>query len=240
MIQKDKFKPLLGDWYEKLEPLFDNGEMQKIYSFLKERGDKGHKIFPRPQQTFRAFTETPLSNVKVVMMGMCPYHNVHDNIPVADGLLMGCSNHEKYISPSLEQYYNAVETEFEEGLCLPCIRTGDVSFLSHQGVLMLNAALTVEMGKPGSHNPVWKEFISYLFCEIIGFLDCPVVLLGKEAEHFYGYLGILQWHFSLSHPASASYKGQKWDSEGVFTKVNKILTDKGEDPIKWILDTPPF
>lgn len=153
---------------------------------------------------------------------------------------MGCSNHEKYISPSLDQYYSAIETEFEEGLCLPCIKTGDLSFLSSQGVLMLNTALTVEMGKPGSHNPIWKEFISFLFSSVIGYMDVPVILLGKEAEHFYGHLGILQWHFSLPHPASASYKGNKWDTEGVFTKVNKILKDKGQDEISWILETAPF
>lgn len=86
MIEKEKFRPLLGDWFFHLEPLFDNGEMDKIYAYLKERGNKGHKIFPHPSKTFRAFTETPYSNTKVVMMGMCPYHNLHDNIPVADGL----------------------------------------------------------------------------------------------------------------------------------------------------------
>lgn len=240
MIDKNKFKPLFGDWWEKVEPLFDNGEMDRIYSMIKKRSNSGYKIFPKYDQTLRCFTETPLSNLSVVMMGMCPYHTTIDNIPVADGLMMSCSNHEGYIAPSLDQFYNGIEEEFKDGLCLPCVRTGNLDFLAKQGVLLLNAALTVEMGKPGSHNKLWEAFTTHLIGEVIGNTNVPVILLGREAERFYPYLAPFQWYFLLSHPASASYKGDVWKTDGVFTKVNTILKNQGKPEIQWILDSPPF
>lgn len=240
MLNKDKFVPLFGDWWEKIEPFFEKGGFDEIYTYLKMRGGKGYHIFPEVSKTYRAFRETPLASLNAVVMGMCPYHNRINGIPVADGLLMGCSNHDHYVAPSLDQYYNAIEEEFKEGLCLPCIRTGDLTYLSSQGVLLLNAALTVEEEKAGSHNPIWKPFIEYLFLEVIGYTEAPVVLMGEKAQFFYGFLGILQWSFCISHPASASYKGQKWSSENAFHGVNKVLEDQGKPHIQWIMDDPPF
>jgi uracil DNA glycosylase len=68
----------------------------------------------------------------------------------------------------------------------------------------------------------------------------PVVFLGKEASKFKRFMGPLTWSFELSHPASASYKNAEWDSEGAFTKVNRVLLDEKKTPIYWLDEDLPF
>lgn len=234
MLDKTKFIDYFGTWWPKIEPLFDNGVMNKIFEFLKSESRSGKTIAPISDNTFRCFKETPLENLKVVMMGMCPYHTIVNGKMVADGLLMSCSNHNNYLAPSLVQFYNAVEEEFNNGLCLPCIRTGDLSYLSRQGVLMFNAALTTEINIAKAHQNIWEPFTEHIM-KIVNMRDIPVIFLGKEAQKFSfdSYR-----HFKISHPASVCYRAQKenWSSEGVFKKVNKLL----DKPIIWAMEEPPF
>jgi uracil-DNA glycosylase len=188
---------------------------------------------------WRCFKETSLDDLKVVVMGMCPYHTFKNDLPVADGLLMGCSVTEQ-VQPSLDQFYGAMEREFYDGLNLSIIKNPDVSFIAHQGVLMLNAALTTEMNKAGSHIEIWEPFIKYLFEEIINHLGVPIVFLGKDAARYKKYTGIFTHVFEVSHPASASYKGTEWDTEGVFTKVNRLLEENNGFSVHWLDVDAPF
>lgn len=236
MLNKENFKPKFGTWYNKIEPLFDNGVMDDIYKVIKEQSKKGIKITPDSDNVFRCFRETPIDKVKVVMMGFCPYHSVVQNKLVADGLLMGCSNHANYIAPSLDQYYGAIEEEFKDGLCLPCVRTGDVSFLAHQGVLMFNSSLTTIVGTAGAHQELWKPFTAHMM-KVFKYLHLPVIFLGNDAAEFSNESNL---HFKLTHPASASRRKIQWNSEGVFKKVNSLLDDWNQKPIQWIMEDPPF
>jgi uracil-DNA glycosylase len=188
---------------------------------------------------WRCFKETSLDDLKVVMVGMCPYHTFKNDLPVADGLLMGCSVTEQ-IQPSLSQFYGAIEREFYNGLNLSIIQNPDVSFLANQGVLMLNAALTTEMNKAGSHIEIWEPFMKYLFEEIINHLGVPIIFLGKDAARYKKYTGIFTHVFEISHPASASYKGTEWDTEGVFTKVNRLLEENNGFSVQWVDIDAPF
>jgi uracil-DNA glycosylase len=173
------------------------------------------------------------------MVGMCPYHTFKNDLPVADGLLMGCSVTEQ-IQPSLSQFYGAIEREFYNGLNLSIIQNPDVSFLANQGVLMLNAALTTEMNKAGSHIEIWEPFMKYLFEEIINHLGVPIIFLGKDAARYKKYTGIFTHVFEISHPASASYKGTEWDTEGVFVKVNRLLEENNGFSVQWVDIDAPF
>jgi uracil DNA glycosylase len=116
----------------------------------------------------------------------------------------------------------------------------NVEYLAEQGVLMLNAALTTEINKAGSHLKIWEPFIKYVFENAIAPSRVPVVFLGKEASKFKRYMPPLTWSFELSHPASASYKNAEWDSEGVFTKVNRVLLDEKKTQIWWLDEELPF
>ena len=237
-MQWEKFKDQFHEsWHAKVRPFIESEECDKIYEFLKKESKRGRKIAPLSSNVFRAFRETSLDNLKVVMMGMCPYHTSIGGEYVADGLLMGCSITGK-LQPSLEQFYDAIERELYEGVKYK--KTPDVSYLASQGVLMLNAALTTEINKAGSHIALWEPFTRYFFEHMIDTAGVPIIFLGKDAAKYERYVPPFTWSFTLSHPASASYKNTDWDTEGVFGKVNKILKDNNNYEIWWLYEEPPF
>lgn len=225
-------------WHAKMKPFIESEECDNIYKFLKSESQRGKKIAPSSSVTYRCFKETSLDDLKVVMIGMCPYHTFINGEPVADGLLMGCSVTNK-LQPSLEKFYQGIETELHDGLNLNYVKNPDVKYLAKQGVLMFNAALTTEMNKAGSHINLWEPFTKYVLEEIISSTGVPIVFLGKDASRYKKYTNPFAWTFTLSHPASASYKQTDWNTEGVFGKVNKVIKDNNNFEIKW-LDEVPF
>lgn len=236
----EKFKPQFHEsWHEKIRPFIESEECDKIYEHLKKESARGKKIAPLSINTFRCFKETPLDELKVVLMGLCPYHTFIQGNPIADGLLMGCTTTGK-LQPTLEQFYGGLETELFHGLCLSMIKDPDVTYLAKQGVLMLNAALTTEMNKAGSHLALWESFIKYLYENIINETQVPTIFLGKEAAKYKKYCAPFTWQFELSHPASASYRGFDWNTEGVFRKVNNIVWENTKDSIQWVQMDEPF
>lgn len=238
----DIFKLKFGTWAPKIKPFFDSGGIEKIYEELKRQGEQGVRIVPDSPDTFRCFRETPINQLVAVICGLCPYHTVIDNVCVADGLMTSCSKTGK-LQPSLEHLYEAFEEEFYDGLCLPCNRNPDLSYLARQGILLFNAALTTIEGKAKQHQGIWAPFTRYIFDEIISLTGVPVVFLGEEARDFSSFLAPEQPSFELSHPASVCYgakKGQKWSSKGVFTKVNSIVYENNGVELLWMLETVPF
>ena len=232
---QDKFHE---SWHPKIKPFIESQECDAIYDFLKTESKRGKKISPLSINTFRCFLETPYDQIKVIMVGMCPYHTFRNDLPVADGLLMGCTITD-YVQPSLEKFYRGIEIDLYNGLAANHSGTPDVTYLAKQGVLMLNAGLTVEANKPGSHNDIWEPFMKYLFQEVFDVIRVPVILLGKEATKIKKYIDPFTWVFEVSHPASAAYSGTEWDPEGAFKKVNKILYDTNAHQVTWLdLITP--
>lgn len=233
---KHQFHP---SWHAKMRPFIESEECDKIYAYLKAESKRGKRVAPLSMHVWRCFFETPLTDLKVVMVGMAPYHTLKNDAPVADGLLMGCSITGQ-LQPTLEQYYSAVEKEFYNGLNLGMIKDPDVSYLAQQGVLMLNASLTVEINKAGSHMDIWEPFIKYLFEEVINHLGVPIIFLGKDAAKYKKYTGIFTHVFELSHPASAAYKNSEWDTEGVFSKVDILLEETNGFTVQWLPIDVPF
>ena len=161
-------------------------------------------------------------------------------MPIADGLLFGCSTTGK-LQPSLSNFYDEIERSVYKGLCLEGEKSPDVTFLAHQGVLMFNASLTTEMNKAGSHMELWEPFIKYIFEEILSIERVPIIFLGKDAAKFKKYIPATLSTFEVSHPASAAYKNEEWDSGGVFLKVNKLIKDYNNYNINWLdFDAIPF
>ena len=227
---KDKFHE---SWHAKMRPFIESNECDAIYEFLKKESKRGKQIAPLSSNVYRAFKETPLDELKVVLMGMCPYHTFKNGEPVADGLLMGCST-TGYPQPSLDKFYDAMEREFYNGLNLKRHKDPDVSYLAKQGVLMLNAALTVEMNKAGSHSAIWESFTVYLLEHVLDTSGVPFIFLGKDAAKYERYIPPFTWSFTVSHPASASYKQTDWETDGVFKKVNEILKQNNNFEISWL------
>jgi hypothetical protein len=147
--------------------------------------------------------------------------------------MMGCSTTGR-LQPSLEQLYGGIEKELYDGLSLNHIKSPDVSYLAHQGVLMCNAALTTEINKAGSHLHIWEPFMKYLLGEVLAFHYAPVVFFGKEPGKLKRYMSPMTYHYIVSHPAAASYKNTDWDSEGLFKKLNTHINNHKLPPIEWL------
>lgn len=230
----ENFKDMFHEsWHDKMKPFIESEECDKIYAHLKSESKRGKMIAPLSSNVFRCFKETPFNEVKVIIVGMCPYHVMRNGSPVADGLLMGCST-TGVMQPSLEQFYGGIERELYNGLALDRAKDPDVSYLAHQGVLMYNAALTTEINKAGSHLELWDAFNDYLFTNIFAFSGIPTIFLGKEAAKVSRYLTGFDWQFPISHPASASYKNGEWSTEGVFKKVNTLIKENNGYTIDWL------
>jgi uracil-DNA glycosylase len=233
---KHQFHP---SWHAKMRPFIESDECDKIYAYLKAESKRGKQVAPLSMHVWRCFRETSLDNLKVVMVGLCPYHTFKNDAPVADGLLMGCSITNQ-LQPTLQQFYDGVERELHDGLNLSYVANSDVSYLASQGVLMLNAALTTEMNKAGSHLDIWEPFIKYLFEEILNITGVPVLFLGKDASKYKKYTEIFSHSFVVSHPASAAYKNSEWDTEGVFSKLDILLEEGNGFGVQWLDVDLPF
>lgn len=236
----EKFKEQFDEsWHSKMKPFIESEACNTIYKFLKFESKRGKKLAPLSEDVFRCFKKTSLDNLKVIFCGLSPYHMFKNSEPIADGLMMGCSK-TNYLQPSLQQLYDEIERTYANGLNLRMIKNPDVSYLAEQGVLMFNASLTVEMNKAGSHLELWEPFMKYFFEEAMGGTGIPVVFFGKEAAKLEKYVAPFTWVFKVSHPASAAYKGVDWDSEGLFTKVNKVLNNMNGYKINWVEEELPF
>jgi len=241
------FSPLMGSWADRIQPFFLSGGFDEIYERLKKDSARGKWIAPLSSNVFRCFKETSINDVKCIVVGISPYHTFtgwtnrflpnadvtkeSKIIPVADGLCLSCSVTGR-LQPSLLQWYSACEKElnYEE----ESVRNPDLLFLAKQGILLLNAGLTCEEGKPCSHNIMWEGFMKYLFEEVLVTNGIPVILLGKEASKLKRYIMPFTWIFELSHPSSAAYNNTQWDSKGVFQSMNKIIKESNNNLISWI------
>lgn len=227
---KDQFHE---SWHVKMRPFIESEACDKIYAQLKADSKRGKMIAPLSHNVWRCFKETPMDEVKVILIGMCPYHTVINGSPVADGLMMSCSV-TNALQPSLHQLYQGIEKELYGGFALDRNRKPDLTFLAKQGVLLCNAALTTEMNKAGSHLEVWEPFMKYLIEEVFSWTGIPIVFFGKEAGKLKKYVSPFTFSFSVSHPASASYKSGDWDTEGVFTKINTLVMENNKVTIDWL------
>lgn len=228
----ESFSPLFGTYTDKFKKFFDNSGFDPIYERLKLDSLRGKQIAPLSSNVFRCFQETPFNDVRAIFCGMAPYHTFYNNLPVADGLLMSCSVTNR-LQPSLIKFYDSMERDLDRGLNLGMIRNPDLSYLSRQGILMLNASLSTEKGKPGNHAEIWEPFMKFLFEEVFNTNGIPVVFLGREAAKLKRYVFPFTWIFELVHPAASAYVSGDWDSQDIFNKINRILKDNNNEQIKW-------
>ncbi len=230
----EKFEHLFDEsWHYKIKPFIESEACDKIYEQLKADSKRGKKIAPLPENVWRCFKETRFQDVKVILIGMCPYHTMVSGTPVADGLMMSCSV-TGTLQPSLFQLYQGIEKELYGGFAFDRDRNPDLTFLAKQGVLLCNAALTTEVNKAGSHIQLWEPFMKYLLEEMFAFTGIPIVFFGKEAAKLKKYVSPFTFHFELAHPAAASYRNSEWSTEGVFTKINTLIKETNGYKIDWL------
>ena len=212
---------------------FFNEVRQKDYYKVLEKfiidAYRNGVVFPNMDDIFNAFNFTSLENVKVVIFGQDPYHEINQ----AMGLAFGVKDYVK-TPPSLINIYKEIENEFNVFMNY---ENGDLTYLAKQGVLLLNAILTVEEGKPLSHDI--KEY-DLFFKDVISELNKakqPIVFLlfGNKAKKYQKYILENDRHFVLctNHPSPLSANRGGWFNSGIFKRTNELLLQNGLDEINW-------
>lgn len=233
MQRHNSLKPFVAeDWLFPLDKAF-NIFKGVIAPELQGQKDSGITIFPAEPNVFRAFKETPFSEVRVVIIGQDPYHNTVQSktvkdlkVPSAVGL---CFDNPKtqLPSPSLRN----ILKEIENDTSVPSLaEINSLSYLEHlpsQGVLLLNAALTVKQGLPESHLALWRDFTAEVIKALNKKEKLVWILWGNKAKAFKPDINSKHVIIEGAHPSPYSYNAYK-DGK-YFTRANKSLSK----PITW-------
>jgi uracil-DNA glycosylase len=214
-------------WHEHLEQEFEESYFEALARFVKDEYKKG-TIYPPPKHIFRAFDLTPFNEVKVVILGQDPYHGRGQ----ANGLCFAVGDGVA-LPPSLQNIFKEIEAEFGASLKN---RSGDLSRWAKQGVLLLNATLTVRASLAGSHQKKgWEEFTSAAVAALSQQREHLVFLLwGNYAKQKGAHIDRSK-HLVLesAHPspfaAHSGFFGNKH-----FVKANEYLAKHGKEPIDWL------
>ena len=218
----NKLEP--SGWGRIFKSFIFSSEFEKILRDLHSLSESGKRFTPPLKDVFRAFEECPYDELKVVMVGQDPY----PTLGVADGIAFSCSKSEKE-QPSLRFILDEVTKIYPF-----YYRPLDLKKWSNQGVLLLNTALTTEVGKIGQHYAIWAPFTAYLFDYLKNFNPGLVyVFMGKKSQEWADMCGENCTKFMVSPPASAAYNGSKWDSKGVFSDVQKTVKHLYNYSIHW-------
>ncbi len=211
-------------WTEVLAPIKNTEYFTTLWEKVKEEYQTT-KCFPPKNQIFRAIELTPFEEVKVVIIGQDPYHN--DN--QANGLCFSVSDKVK-APPSLKNIFK----ELEDDLGIKKT-SNELEMWAKQGVLLLNATLTVRAHEANSHKDLgWEQFTDFIIKEISDKKENVVfVLWGAFAQKKAGLIDASK-HFIIqsAHPSPFSvHKG--FFGSRPFSKINQFLEEKGKEPINW-------
>ena len=217
-----------ASWKAALSNEFEQPYFDTVAQYLRQAKADNKIVYPPGSLIFNAFDTTPFDGVKVVILGQDPYHNPGQAMGLSFSVPRGVS-----VPPSLRNMYK----ELSDSTDFNTPRHGDLTAWAEQGVFLLNAMLTVEKNKPGSHKDIgWQNFT-----------DAVIRTLSTEKEH----LVFLLWgafaqkkrslieedkHLVLAsaHPSPFSaHRG--FLGNGHFVKTNEYLEANGKAPINWQL-----
>lgn len=222
--------PLLdASWQNVLAPELTKPYFKELMAFVENERNSGIPIYPPHHEMFQAFYETPFDQVKVVIVGQDPYHgpgqahglcfSVPDGVPPP---------------PSLKNIFK----EMQSDLGIPRPTGGGLLHWAKQGVLLLNATLSVREGEAMSHRGRgWEAFTDAVIQSLYERMDPPIfVLWGRSAEQKCKFLlGRTEKDVPVlvaAHPSPLSaYHG--FFGCRHFSKINALLVQKGKEPIKW-------
>ena len=223
IIEKFESKLKNTGWEPIFKTFFESEIFQTVIYKLKDEAENDRRFTPKLKDIFNSFIYCPYDKLKVIIIGQDPYPQIN----VADGISFSCSYTNKE-QPSLRYIFDELQQQYPNSS-----RDTDLKRWSEQGVLMLNTAFTVQIGKIGSHYQLWKPFTHHILQSINrDFKKLPVALLGKKAEEWQIRLDS-QNIMKIPHPASAAYKGGKWDSKNLFININDALKEQGNTMISW-------
>ncbi len=217
-----------NDWLEAVNGEFKKTYYKKLYNFVKDEYSK-RVVYPPADDIFNAFHLTPLSNVKVLILGQDPYHNENQ----AHGLSFSVKPGQD-IPPSLQNIYKELNDDL--GCRIP--NNGYLEKWAKEGVLLLNTVLTVRAHQANSHQGAgWEEFTDAIIKKVND-IDRPIVymLWGRPAQKKADMLNNPK-HLILKapHPSPLSaYRGFFGCKH--FSKANEFLKENGVEPIDWQIE----
>lgn len=220
---------ITNDWLDAISGEFKKEYYKNLFEFVKSEYDN-YIIYPPADDIFNAFHFTPLSKVKVLVLGQDPYHNVNQ----AHGLSFSVPTSQKEIPPSLQNIYKELNTDC--GCYIP--NNGYLKKWADQGVLMLNTVLTVRAHQANSHQGKgWEKFTDAVI-QAVNQQDRPIVymLWGKPAQSKIPMLNNPK-HLVLKapHPSPLSaYRG--FFGCGHFSEANRFFEEHGIEPIDWQIE----
>jgi uracil-DNA glycosylase len=219
-------------WKEVLKDEFTKAYFLEIVTFIKTERALGKTIYPPGPLMFNAFNHTPFNKVKVVILGQDPYHNPGQ----AHGLSFSVPAGVKP-PPSLVNIYKEIQKDI--GVAMPA-QYGNLTAWADQGVLLLNAILTVRANEPASHSKIgWMSFTDAVIKKLSDEKEGIVFLLwGKFAQEKQVLVDETK-HFVLkaAHPSPFSADKGFFGCKH-FSKANELLVKQGLSPIDWKLLTP--
>lgn len=217
------------DWKLALADELTSQNMDNLREFLRQEYSAGKTIYPKGSQMFNAFNLTPLSEVKVVILGQDPYHG--------PGQAMGLSFSVPKIIPKPPSLNNILKEMADDIGTVPS-RHGDLTHWAKQGVLLLNASLTVEEGDAGSHQGKgWEQFTDAVIDVINKQTEHTVFILWGSKAKLKGKFIDTDKHLILSavHPSPLAANRGGFFGTKPFSKANEYLIQHGKSAIDWQL-----
>lgn len=213
-------------WKKVLQAEFTKPYFEQLTHFVKSEY-KNHTCFPKGKDIFAAFDYCPFDRIKVVILGQDPYHGIRQ----ANGLCFSV-NDGIAMPPSLINIFKEIETDLHKDFPY----SGNLERWARQGVLLLNATLTVRAHQAGSHqNKGWEEFTDAVIEQISQQKEGIVFLLWGGYARRKGSKIDIQKHLVLKsgHPSPLSANRGYWFGNRHFSKTNTYLKGIGETPIDW-------
>lgn len=226
MTETTKKIDLHSSWLDHLAGEFELPYMQQLKAFLLAEKQQGKVIYPASKNIFNALNSTPLDQVKVVILGQDPYHGPNQ----AHGLCFSVQ-HGVPTPPSLQNMYK----ELQRDLGIPIPSHGCLQSWANQGVLLLNATLTVEQARAGAHQGRGWEIFTDRAVKLVSDQCNGVVFLlwGSYAQKKAAFLDARK-HLILKapHPSPLSaYRG--FIGCGHFSQANEYLQRMSKSPVDW-------
>ena len=217
-------------WLHVLQDEFDKEYMVKLKAFLRKEKEEGYKIYPKGSDIFNAFQKTPFDQLKVVILGQDPYHGPGQAHGLSFSVQKGINP-----PPSLKNIFKELVKDIP-GFTIPA--HGDLSSWAEQGVLLLNATLTVRDSSPGSHQKKgWEEFTDKVIKTISEQKEGIVFILWGAFAQAKAELIDQKKHFIIKSPHPSPFSADRgFFGSKPFSKTNEILLKTGKTPINWLIN----
>ena len=228
MNQTTQSKPgqLDPSWQAVIGDELNKPYMQSLRAFLKQEKASGKTIFPPSPLIFNAFNHTPFDKVRVVIIGQDPYHGPGQAHGLSFSVPSGIA-----LPPSLMNIFKEIEAD----LGIKMSRNGDLTAWANQGVLLLNATLTVEMANAGSHqNRGWEEFTDAAIAAVNNHREGLVFVLWGSYAQKKGAMIDSKKHLILQSPHPSPLSAHRgFFGNHQFSTINRYLQEHGKTPINW-------